>query len=196
MREPPSPQEIHHRAIDLGAGLDRVMGDRDMYLRVLGRFRADYRDAAQRLRAALAQRDAALVQRIIHTLKGAAAMIEARLLRQLTQEVELALRSRGEVAPDMVAKVEAELARVLNELDGMLETPPPVPATVPASPEAIAHLRSMLDIGDGRALEAIKALRPGLLAALGPERMQELDAAVRIFDFERAVAVLDGTASA
>ena len=196
MRETASPPDKHHRAIDLGAGLDRVMGDRDMYLRVLGRFRADYRDTAARLRAALALDDNALVQRIAHTLKGAAAMIEARVLRQLALDMEVALRGGGKVDAALLAKVEAELERVLVELDAMLSAPLPEPATAPASQEAIARLRSMLDIGDGDALDAIKELRTGLLAALGPERMQALDAAVRVFDFERAVAVLDGTASA
>lgn len=193
MRESTGPHDDSHQAIDLAAGLDRVMGDREMYLRVLGRFRADYHDVAQRLRAALAQADTALVQRIIHTLKGAAAMIEARLLRKLALDIELALRGGGQVQPPMLDRVEEELARVVAELDATLSAPAPALAAAPASLETIARLRAMLDIGDGMAPHAIAAQRAGLLATLGPERMQALDAAVRVFDFERAVEVLDGS---
>lgn len=193
MRETTGSIDNGHQAIDLAAGLDRVMGDRAMYLRVLGRFRADYHDVARRLRAALAQDDGVLVQRIIHTLKGAAAMIEARLLRQLSLDVELVLREGAPVQQGMVDRLEQELARVLAELDAILAAPVAALAAAPASLETVAHLRAMLDIGDGRAPDAIEAQRASLLAALGPERMQALDAAVRVFDFERAVAVLDGS---
>lgn len=190
------PGQDSHQAIDLAAGLDRVMGDHAMHLRVLGRFRADYRDTVARLRQAIEDGEPALAQRVVHTLKGAAAMIEARTLRQLALEVELTLRElslrpQGRVEPHLIDGLEAELARVLVQLDLLLSTPQDAMNGAAASSGELACLRAMLDIGDGTAPALLEARHAAFLAALGPERMRQLDAAVGSFDFERALAVLE-----
>lgn len=185
-------------AIDFAAGLERVMDDRALFLRVLGRFAGDYRDLAARLHAALDAGDAELAHRIAHTLKGAAGMIEARRLRQLALDVELAMRA-GHTAPlALIAALDEELARVLEEVDALLttpETPAPAPAPAPAIPPSarddLARLRDMLDIGDGRAPDLAAQLRPRLLASMGSEKVAAFDAAIRRFDFENALALLE-----
>ncbi|WP_306391615.1 Hpt domain-containing protein [Telluria beijingensis] len=180
-------------AIDLAAGLERVMDDRKLFLRVLGRFAGDYRNLAARLHAALAAGDADLARLIAHTLKGAAGMIEAARLRQLALEVELALKDGGPVAPTLPAALDDELARVLAEVDALLAAQEETvvdAAAAPADPDELARLRDMLDIGDGRALDLAAALRPRLLAAIGSENMAVFDAAIKRFDFESALALL------
>lgn len=188
---PSAPSQDSRQAIDLVAGLDRVMGDHAMHLRVLGRFRADYRDTVSRLRRAIEDSDPALAQRLVHTLKGAAAMIEARPLRQLALETELALRAQGSAHAHLIDGLEAELARVLAQLDLLLSPPLDTPHGAAASSGELARLRAMLDIGDGAATALLAARHAAFLAALGPERMRQLDAAVGNFDFERALAVLE-----
>lgn len=186
-------KEAGGEALDLAAGLDRVMGDRAMYLRVLARFGTDYRDIVARLRPALQSSDPALAQRIVHTLKGAAAMIEANRLRQLARDIELALRAQGSAAPLLIDALEAELARVLAQVDTVLSAPEhaAAPGGSPASRGELACLRAMLDIGDGAAPALLEARRAAFLAALGAERMRRLEAAVGRFDFEGALAVLE-----
>lgn len=181
--------------IDLAAGLERVMGDRELFLRVLGRFAGDYRDLATRLHAALDAQDAVLAQRIAHTLKGAAGMIEAARLRELALEVELALKAGGAAPLVLIARLDAELARVLAEVETLLATPETADAPAsPADPHAahdLAQLRAMLDVGDGRAPELVGQLRGQLLASMGSEGMAAFEAALKRFDFERALALLD-----
>lgn len=187
-------------AIDFGAGLERVMDDRALFLRVLGRFAGDYRDLAARLHAALDAGDAVLAHRIAHTLKGAAGMIEANRLRQLALEVELALKAGGAAPLALIAALDEELARVLAEVDALLAAPEmPAPAsspanlstTSPAAREDLARLRDMLDLGDGRAPDLAAQLRPRLLASMGSEKVAAFDAALRRFDFENALALLE-----
>lgn len=184
-----------HRAgpvIDLVAGLERVMGDRDLFLRVLGRFASDYRDLSMRLNAALDAGDAVLAHRIAHTLKGAAGMVEAARLRQLALEVELALKTEGVAPPLLIAAMQTELTKVLVEVERLLAAPrlPPPPA-LPVEAHDLVRLREMLDIGDGRAPELVDTLRPRLLASLGGERMAALETAIKCFDFEHALLLLD-----
>lgn len=189
-------------AIDFAAGLERVMDDRALFLRVLGRFAGDYRDIAARLHAALDAGDAVLAHRIAHTLKGAAGMIEANRLRQLALEVELAMKAGGPAPLALIAALDEELARVLAEVDALLAapetqtlaptpTPAPAPASSPAARDDLARLRDMLDLGDGRAPDLAVQLRPRLLASMGSEKVAAFDAALRRFDFENALALLE-----
>jgi two-component system sensor histidine kinase/response regulator len=187
-------------AIDLAAALERVMGERALLQRVLARFASDYRDVGARLRAALAAQDAALAQRIAHTIKGASAMIDAGLLRQRALALELALKGGDQDdagLPALVDALDAELARVLHQVEAMLAAPEAAFAAAAAAiPEPIpdqelARLRAMLDIGDGRAPDLVRQWRAGLEAALGRERMRAFDAAIERFDFERALVLLE-----
>lgn len=181
-------------AIDFAAGLERVMDDRALFLRVLGRFAGDYRDLAARLHAALDAGDAVLAHRIAHTLKGAAGMIEANRLRRLALDVELALKAGGAAPLALIAALDEELARVLAEVDALLaapETAAQVQANSPAARDDLARLRDMLDIGDGRAPDLAAQLRPRLLAGMGSEKVAAFDAALRRFDFENALALLE-----
>lgn len=180
----------HGPSIDLTAGLERLMGDHDMFRRVLGRFGVDYRDLTARLHAALDADDAVLAQRIAHTLKGAAGMIAAERLRVLALDVELALKAGSRLSTALIAELDVELARVLEEVDGLLAAPARPEAPVEDIPDRKA-LRAMLDIGDGAAPDVLQRMRPRLLKELGNERLAALETAVRRFDFERALALLD-----
>ena len=123
---PPSP------VLDSEAGIERLMGDRALYLRVLARFRSDYRDAPRAIRGALDAHDTSLAQRLAHTLKGAAGMIEAPALRAAAQALEDALRGTRRDTGTLLLSVEAALADVLRELDGMdlmTQATPPLACT-------------------------------------------------------------------
>ena len=194
----PAPQPP---TLDYAAGLERMMGDAAMYLRVLARFRLDYRDNVARLRAALDAGDAALAQRIAHTLKGAAAMIEARGLRQLAADVEQELRTgngAGAIAGSaLLGRLEAELARVMARLDALLAAPAEPAASGPDASAAraldekeLARLCELLDLGDSAAQDVVREQETGLRALLGAPRMAELQAAVACFDYEQALRML------
>jgi HPt (histidine-containing phosphotransfer) domain-containing protein len=178
--------------LDIEAGVERLMGNRAIYLRALARFRNDYRKAASAIRGALDGGDGPGARRLVHTLKGAAGMIEAGALHAAALALEHALREGGSGADTLLARVEAALAAVLRELDAMVllgEAPPRTPA--PATGDKLACLRAMLDIGDGAAVELVAAAYSELSAHLGERGVAELSAAVAEFDFERALAVLD-----
>jgi HPt (histidine-containing phosphotransfer) domain-containing protein len=178
-------------AIDLEGGVQRVMGDQKMYARVLERFRSDYRRAPASIRAALAAGDTVLAQRLAHTLKGASGMIEARALQREALALEVALRGQAADWPQQLDRVEGELDRVLQELDGALANGAVEAAqpsiSAPAQPDALERLRALLDVGDGAAVDLLEEARASLVAALGEVRFREVAAAIGEFDFERAL---------
>lgn len=180
-------------ALDIAAGLERMMGDRAIYLRVLARFRADYTDSAARLRAALAAGDGAQAHRLAHTLKGAAAMIEAHGLCALAVQAEQLPHTGAPADTTLFDRLEAELGRVLADVELLLAPA----AEHPAADDAVllkgdlAYLRSLLDLGDSGARDFMTRRGAGLRTRLGAARMTELESAVAAFDYEGAVCLLD-----
>ncbi|HBF52008.1 MAG TPA: Hpt domain-containing protein [Massilia sp.] len=188
--------------VDVEAGVERLMGNRPVYLRALARFRHDYRSAGAAIGTALETGNPLLAGRLVHTLKGAAGMIEARSLHAAALALETALRpgARGDdAAIDMAqaellfVRLDAELAHVLRELDGMIglaEAQVAVPRLVRPS-DLLGRLRNLLDIGDGEAVDLVEETQDELIEQLGERDYGQLSAAVADFDFERALALLE-----
>ena len=192
--------EMFGAPLDLAGGIDRVMGDRSMFARILSRFRLDYGRAAAAIRTALADGDRPLAQRLTHTLKGASGLIEARPLHRQASALEHVLRAHSDHRGAM-DRLETELNRVLRELDKLLKITPGIqaaPALKPAAEvetpgrraDVFGQLRQLLDVGDGAAVELFAEARPELLDVLGAAVTQELTLAMDSFDFERALKLL------
>lgn len=185
--------------VDVDAGVERLMGNRPVYLRALARFRHDYRSAGAAIGTAIETGNLTLAQRLVHTLKGAAGMIEAPSLHAAALALEAALRAATASQADLPSlrapfvRLDAELAHVLRELDAMTdlaEAGAPAPRLV-GSEDVMVRLRTLLDIGDGEAVDLVEDARDVLVAQLGEEEYGKLGAAVADFDFERALALLD-----
>jgi len=112
-------------AVNRADGVARMMGDAALFARVLARFCKEYRHAADGIRGALAAGDIQLAQRLAHTLKGAAGMIEAVPLREEAQALEEELRHGGGDAGRRVMRLERALDQVLRELDAADGAAPP-----------------------------------------------------------------------
>lgn len=192
-------------AVDHAGGIARLMGDAALFGRVLGRFRNEYRQAANGIREALEAGDLALAQRRAHTLKGAAGMIEAVPLRRQAQDLEQLLRAGGDPYPGL-ALLHAELDRVLAELDALAGAlperrslgaglraglPDALPAPAPAAQEhALERLMALLDEGNGDAVDLVREDGAALTARLGPQAYLEVAEAVECFDFDGALDLL------
>jgi len=191
----PPPDHLPSRpAIDYANGAARLMGDAGLFARVLVRFRKEYRQAADTIRGALAAGDVELAQRLAHTLKGAAGMIEAVPLREAALALEQALRHGGDPAPHL-ARMERALERVLGEL-AAVESVPPAPALAMLRDgeygNALGRLRTLLEDGNGDAVDLVQEAAASLTRELGQERYRNVAAAIEVFDFERALALVSG----
>jgi two-component system sensor histidine kinase/response regulator len=188
-------------AIDRAGGIARLLGDAALFARVLVRFRKEYRHAADGIRGALAAGDVQLAQRLAHTLKGAAGMIEAVPLREEAQALEQALRHGADDHALHLARLERALERVLLELETEESIAPVTqPAAQPAA-QAGAHqgdhkdvamrLRALLEDGNGDAVDLAREAAVDLSRELGAECYRQIAAAIEVFDFEDALALLN-----
>ena len=109
--EPPLPAQID--GIDIGAGLHRVLGRRELYLSLLRKFLAGQRDVLAHIRVALQAGDVAGAERLAHTLKSVAGNIGALGVQQAAALLEHALRQResGNAIAELLARLQGPLRR-------------------------------------------------------------------------------------
>ncbi len=74
--------------LDLAGGIRRLAGDRDFYEQIVNLFFSQTEVQLQAIQQALDTRNAELVKRIAHSLKGAAANLGALRVQETAQELE------------------------------------------------------------------------------------------------------------
>ncbi|SHH68173.1 Hpt domain-containing protein [Massilia sp. CF038] len=202
-----SPDKIELRAdpvtrdiVDVADGIERLMGNRDLYARMLRRFRREYQDSTLPIRTALAAHDKNLAHRLVHSLKGAAGMIGAHRLQERASQLEQAIRTDSDDQRELLASLTPEFQRVLLLLDVLLEgSPPPgMPVQVPSRPlmedaALLSHLMELLSHGDGAAIDLLEESSASLRVILGDAALQRVSEAIHEFDFDEALEVLGET---
>jgi HPt (histidine-containing phosphotransfer) domain-containing protein len=182
--------------VDITDGIDRIMGDRQLYVRMLRRFRNDYALGAAPVRIALLNADVNLAHRLAHTLKGASGMIGARPLHQQASALERAIRTASGDQQRELDTLEFALQKVLQAIDILLSgspapSAPPAPVrSLPQDAELLAQLVDLLANGDGAAIDLLEESAASLTAILGAQRLHEVTAAANEFDFEGALRAL------
>ncbi len=177
--------------IDTEVGLGHMMGDRKLYIRILGNFAAQYEDTGEKLKR-LIREDREGARRMAHTVKGLTANIGARALHKVAEKLDLTLDV------NLIPEFNDELARVVQEIreNVILEEAPPDEGEKTISSGKLDAL--ILEL-----LEAVKRQRPLLimpvLAELGKYRLpaahaeflKTLKPQVERYRFEDALAVLE-----
>lgn len=193
LRSDPVSRDI----IDVNDGLERVMGNRELYGRMLRRFKRDYHSGALPIRTALAEGDLRTAHLLAHTLKGAAGMIGAQQLHDRAAQLDIAVRDRSAHIRELLASLVPEFDRVLMLLEVMLEgSPPPgMPVIVPTRPlptdaALIERFTTLLSEQDGAAVDLLEENEASLKVILGAERLARVALAVNDFAFDEALAAL------
>lgn len=204
--DPHDPIELRADAvtrgiIDVNDGIERVMGNRDLYGRMLRRFRSNYQEGALAIRTALAERDSTLAHRLVHTLKGASGMIGAHRLLELASELEEVLRTGAPGEREILASLVTEFDKLLHVLDVLLEgsATPGMAVHVPqrallADAAMLERLLDLLSKRDGAAMDLLQESQASLRVILGEATLERVTAAMQEFNFEKALAALGETA--
>ncbi len=182
--------------LDLALALRSIGGRMDVLQRVLRQFVAHYPPGSAPLAAMVASGEGAAAAAIAHSIKGAASAIGAVRLPQLADALCAAVAQAW--PPTDVADAAQALRYELNAVVAGLQAspllsdadPPAGPATPPAPDRAaLDGFEQLLQAADFRALAVYRDLAEGLRG--GPAAAAaELDAALRLVDFERALAAL------
>lgn len=182
--------------IDLDAGLATCMGRRELYLRLLCKFRDTQIGFAQQFKAALAEADPSAPARVAHSLRGTAGNIGAKAIAKAAAGLEQACQT-GEsatVVQDRAAEVERHLQPTLLALAGLSENTPIFIGEAVwdgnTLSEHLNKLKELLTESDTAAMDVLTELRKLAMDQDLAQRLNLVFEQVQLFDFDRALELL------
>ena len=183
-----------------------VPGREDIIERVLRQFCEAYRDGLGLVLAQMDSRNHRAAAKLMHALRGAAGAVGAVEVQAQCKRIESALRELqdGDTAGDALRpELQAlgdGLARLVAALDTRLG---PAPAVAAASGPAdqgpigpgLQELALLLQTGDFQASVLYRELEPQLRGGLDGQAAHALARAMRVLDYEAALAALQALRS-
>ena len=104
--------------LDIDEGLKRMMNNMKLYVRLLGKFRAETK--LDSLEAGIAEGNMEKAREAAHTLKGVAANLSLLELFKQTLELETQIKA-GTVNPAQLQTVKTVFSETLREIDKVIE---------------------------------------------------------------------------
>jgi PAS domain S-box-containing protein len=198
--------------LDLDGGLRRTAGNVGLYNRLLSSLANTQADAAERVAAALRERDEPAARQITHTVMGVAANLGATALAEAASRLDNTLQAGQPSGDDLdlFRRILAETVALIRDLpttqralaEGHGESEakngpaPPEEAAIPGSADLVERLRALLKAGDGEAIDLVQAHRASLQRLLGAASSRAMESELDRFAFEAAAAVLEAATPA
>ena len=182
--------------LDLDGGLRRTAGNVGLYHRLLSSLANTQADAAERVAAALRERDDQAARQITHTVKGVAANLGATALAEAASRLDNTLQTGQPSGDDLdlFRQTLAETVALIRDLPTTGRTP--VEAAIPGSTDLVERLRDLLQAGDGEAIDLVQAHRASLQRLLGAASFRAMESELERVAFEAAAAVLEAATAA
>ena len=141
--------------IDVESGLKRVGGNRNLYFKLLLRFREEYKTIVKEIKKAYLSGDHNLAARLAHTIKGVAGNIGAYDIYNLAREVENAIKH------DNTAETEKQLSSLASKLKPIFKSLSSIPLQEDKSDKA-EEKKSPTKVNPKVILETLKEMEPHL----------------------------------
>jgi PAS domain S-box-containing protein len=181
--------------LDIELGLQRVLGNKTLYLNILRKYVTNADTVAEEIRTALNDGDKQTAERLTHTIKGINGNIGATLLQEKAAELESMIRNNEEFAniePKLVS-----FSQMLNEMatkikNGLPSQEPHVTKAVDITKasEVIKQLMDLLEADNSKAGGVIEDNLDLLRFVLGTKAFAKIDRAVKQFDLDEALEFL------
>jgi two-component system sensor histidine kinase/response regulator len=187
--------------LDIKDGLARVAGNRKLYVKLLGQFIEQQGPAVVQITSALTQGDAALAERLAHTLKGVAGNIGAKPVQVAAGALEKLIRDRA--ANEELETAKKQLTAVLEPLLGNLRaalnaavtqaqtTEPVLPVDAAQARETAMQMLKLLSEFDPGAVDFLETNQAALRPLFTSEAWAEFQKQVQSYSFGDAQAQLE-----
>ncbi|MFT7694490.1 MAG: two-component system sensor histidine kinase/response regulator, partial [Candidatus Latescibacterota bacterium] len=185
--------------LDVKDGLGRVLGNRELYIRLLRQFvESGDVEAVGAIRFSLAQGERESAERAAHTLKGMAGTIGASAVQETAGEVETAIRDGVDDMEDLLLALDSALVTTIGSIEQGLPQELAQEENTGDSLEEIDwqevidtsnKLHDMLAVNDSDALDIFHQHESLLRKALG-SYFKEVETAVGAWDLEGASLAL------
>jgi CheY-like chemotaxis protein/HPt (histidine-containing phosphotransfer) domain-containing protein len=191
--------------ISIASGLGRVGGNKQLYAKLLCKFRAGQENAVEEIMAALQSGDRETAGRLAHTVKGVSGNLGAESVYRAAAELEKAIKEGKENIDSPLAEVRSQLEivmegiRVLEEsLAGRKE--PVSSAGIAVDKEAVKlllqEMAQLLESDLTEAMNRLEALRRHVAQSPAYEEFKRLEKQVENFDTDGALESVKAIAKA
>ena len=186
--------------LEVADGLSRVAGNMKLYRSLLGQFVEQQANVVSAVRAGLESQDFALVERLIHTLKGVSGNLGAKNISGLAAELEGSLKNNDVGSLESVLSgLAVELGRMMEAIRSSLAAGAGAASRTSVSDSAetvtlLKQLKQMLANDDGAALDFLLEAGERVEGVISDADLNALQKAVRDFDFTAALDCLGGIA--
>jgi CheY-like chemotaxis protein len=202
--QPEAPKTVAHTpmpqiaGVNVADGLNRVAGNRKLYLNLLFQFANQQADAATQIAAALDAGDRTLAERLAHTVKGVAGNLGITDVQTAAQKLEQAIRENQPDVPVWLDQFAITMRVHVNSIRHVLSDASPAEAAggqpAPFNRErataAVDRLQSLLEASDGDSQEAFEALQEAVVGVVDKPSLDALNESINNFDFEQALTKL------
>jgi two-component system sensor histidine kinase/response regulator len=188
--------------LDTKDGLSRVAGNRKLYLKLLRQFVDQQGSFVPQISDALSRQDAALAERLAHTLKGVAGNIGAKPVQTAAGTLEKLVRNKAPTHEIESAKREVGtvldplLLQLKSALDSMAKAPsataaPPAAADAAQTRTAAAQLVKLLSEFDPGAADFIETNQSALRPLFADDAWSQFERLVQGYAFADAQVQLE-----
>jgi two-component system sensor histidine kinase/response regulator len=176
-------------------GLNRVAGNRTLYVKLLSHFALQQADAAAQIAAALDAGDRKAAERIAHTVKGVAGNLGISDVPSAAQKLENGIREGQDSVPVLLEQFAITLRARVNSITHTFPGPAPFqPAMAPFQREraasAFSRLQALLEANDGDSQDAFQLLHEAIVGVVDRRQLEDLGEAINNFEFEPALVKL------
>ncbi len=184
------------KGIVVEEGLRRLMGNQDLYKRLLVNFYHDHQHDMVKLREALVDSRWDDTRFIVHTIKGVAGNLGINHLRECAHVIDKSLKASNIMpAEEMLTAFEEALDEVMGGLQVLADDQSDNvcgEAVVVKAVNALIHsIRMKLQDGDADVVDALPELVQWLRDKVDQTQLNAFNKAVLSFDFEKAAGLLD-----
>jgi signal transduction histidine kinase/AmiR/NasT family two-component response regulator len=182
--------------LDVELGLRRVLGKKPLYLSMLRNYVANQQNLIEELYAAMNVGDLTTAERLAHTAKGVSGNIGASDLQAMAAELENMIGQKADIASmdeKLLAFAEAQKAlidSIRHALPSPVENTRPDVLDIAKVSEVVRRLTELLAEDNSEASEVLEDNLDLLKFALGVESFSQVEAAIKQFDFEKALSHL------
>lgn len=190
------PEDINIYGLDAREGLEIVQGNGELYLRLLVKFCASFKDFSSQFEMLSDQSDKQRTRRLVHSLKGAAGNIGARLVYQLASELEATYLAEppdcdNEKQQQLYMQLRAQLAQMITELENLSAQSESEAAVSRLTDEQLKQqlrtLQGLLMEFDSRAVDMIADIQNGARDSRFASKIALIAQQLNEFAFELAL---------
>jgi two-component system sensor histidine kinase/response regulator len=190
----------HIGGLDVELGLKRVIGKKPLYLNMLRKYVTNQENTPSELRAALAANNQELAERIAHSAKGVSGNIGATRLQNMADELEKMIN--GHAPRDVIDAQIMAFETVQTTMITALKTALPADKSADVfdyldtskAVEVLTKLSELLKDDDSEAIDILEENIDLLRVVLGTDTFSKVDKAIKDFDFEKAIVLLENVA--